>query len=396
MKKLFIPLIFLFGFFLFPINTYAQDVSGTTSFYIQRSNSGSGSVWYPYAHINGGYDSGLNSCIGKGFWQGCDIPPIDNNLKQFYAITLQDLQLTYNFQANHVYTITANYWVGSYVYPDSSPLHFPISHNNQSYASQGTFTINSFEQYDDGYSNHKAYRLVGTFVPRANYNSVILGIGNNDNDKVIFVGTSSTNSDNYVLQAGASVDESGSSTTNIAPIVEQQQQTNQKLDDINNNQQQTNNKIDETNDKLDSLADDLVDDTAPSSNDISDFQNNLPALSFGPISGALQIPIQYLNYWHTQFESHSCSPINLGSLLGTNLTLPCFNPVDDYLNANTTMGGLNSFIGIVCALFIYYNTALLIVHAWDTWTSFADDFSGLYRPPSGDSYTPKHAKGGGN
>lgn len=378
MKKLILPLLFVFGFFLFPIDTFAESVSGSTTYYYSRCYYANGNTYCDSP------DSSMTS-YKSPFTSYEWTPTNDSTNYIFYLVKMQDVQVSYNFQTGKVYTITLNYDHGSNIKTSSGLYLFGRSNNIT--CSQGACSV-SWENKD---SEHTTATV--TFLPNNNYSSIIFGLGDSTSNNLgLFANVSDLGQGLRINNAQIS---STSSSTDITPIVTEQQKTNDKLDDVNDNLDIVNDNISDTNDKLDSIGDQLVDDTAPTNNEIETFKGNLPALSFGPISNALQMPIQYINYWYEQFRNHTCTPINFGSLLGTDLTLPCMNPLNDYLNTNTTMGGLNSFIGIVCALFIYYNTALLVVHAWDTWTSFADDFTGLYRPP-GDSYHPKHAKGGGN
>ena len=148
-------------------------------------------------------------------------------------------------------------------------------------------------------------------------------------------------------------------------------------------------KLDELNDNINSIGSDLIDDTAPSDSEISNFLDELPLISFGPVSTLVQIPIRILQDINTISENSSCSSINLGSLYGTNLILPCID-IDDYIGTS-----LYTIIDIIFFIFIIYNTFMLIVSFVESWTSLEDSFNSLYQPKHAYSgYKPKH--GGGN
>lgn len=107
------------------------------------------------------------------------------------------------------------------------------------------------------------------------------------------------------------------------------QQNNQDytsiLNEIKNNQndykrelQDVNSSIQETND---TLTDDTIDDTNTSST-LEDLSEDLPTNSV--ISDLLLLPVRLFQNILNSING-SCSPFNLGSLYGSNLTLPCIN-----------------------------------------------------------------------
>ena len=107
------------------------------------------------------------------------------------------------------------------------------------------------------------------------------------------------------------------------------QQSNQDyttiLNQIKNNQndykeelQNVNSSIQETND---TLTDDTIDDTNTSST-LEDLSENLPTNSV--ISDLLLLPVRLFQNILNSING-SCSTFNLGSLYGSNLTLPCIN-----------------------------------------------------------------------
>lgn len=107
------------------------------------------------------------------------------------------------------------------------------------------------------------------------------------------------------------------------------QQSNQDyttiLNQIKNNQndykeelQNVNSSIQETND---TLTDDTIDDTNTSST-LEDLSEDLPTNSV--ISDLLLLPVRLFQNILNSING-SCSTFNLGSLYGSNLTLPCIN-----------------------------------------------------------------------
>lgn len=107
------------------------------------------------------------------------------------------------------------------------------------------------------------------------------------------------------------------------------QQNNQDytsiLNEIKNNQndykrelQDVNSSIQETND---TLTDDNIDDTNTSST-LEDLSEDLPTNSV--ISDLLLLPVRLFQNILNSING-SCSTFNLGSLYGSNLTLPCIN-----------------------------------------------------------------------
>ena len=141
------------------------------------------------------------------------------------------------------------------------------------------------------------------------------------------------------------------------------------------------------NDSVNSLNDTLKSDAPPDTeNEISDLESDL--ISDTPITDLITLPITLLNSYLTGF-SGSCSTVNLGNLYGTDLTLPCLN-LEQRLGSNlwTIIDGLFS-------IFMIYNIGMLMIQAFEGFTSLRDDYEGLYQPRHADvGYQPKH--GGGN
>lgn len=141
------------------------------------------------------------------------------------------------------------------------------------------------------------------------------------------------------------------------------------------------------NDSLNDLNDTLNSEDDPNTNqDINDM-NDMVA-SDTPISDLITMPLTLVNAYINGINS-TCSPINLGNLYGTDLTLPCIN-LESRLGSN-----LWSIIDTFFCIFMCYNIGMLFITAFDGITSLRDDFEGLYQPRHADiGYQPKH--GGGN
>lgn len=129
-------------------------------------------------------------------------------------------------------------------------------------------------------------------------------------------------------------------------IADGQQQTNQNLQDINNS---------------------ITDDTGVSDNEISDIFQDLDISSDTPISDLLTMPITLVQAYLDGFGG-SCSSINLGSLYGTNLIIPC-------IDLESKLGsGLWTLIDVLFSLFMVYNIAMLVIRIFDDVTSLNDTF----------------------
>lgn len=121
-------------------------------------------------------------------------------------------------------------------------------------------------------------------------------------------------------------------------IIENNNQNTQDI--INNNNSNTQKEVDainglkeeqqETNDNLNDIDDTLNDSSIDSSDTtINGLKNQIPTNSV--ISDLLLLPIRFLQNFVNALNS-SCSTFSLGSLLGTNLFMPCIN-LENYLGS---------------------------------------------------------------
>ena len=138
------------------------------------------------------------------------------------------------------------------------------------------------------------------------------------------------------------------------------------------------NKIDETNDKLNDVNnsindvnDTLKDDNIDSSK--TTIEDKSADATKSPISSLLTLPLKLLNNIHTGL-SGTCSALNLGSLLGTDLVLPC-------INLEQRLGSyLWGLIDYAFCIFLIYNVGMLAVKIWTDVIMMRDFFSELYKP----------------
>lgn len=108
-----------------------------------------------------------------------------------------------------------------------------------------------------------------------------------------------------------------------------QQQTNQDyttiLNEIKNNQNDYKKELQDVNSSIQKTNDTLNDDTIDDSNTtgtLDDLSKNLPTNSV--ISDLLLLPVRLFQNIVNSING-TCSAFNLGSLYGSNLTLPCIN-----------------------------------------------------------------------
>ena len=122
------------------------------------------------------------------------------------------------------------------------------------------------------------------------------------------------------------------------------------------------------------IQNDFMKDTSSVDNstitNITDMNTNT---SNTPVSDLIILPLNLLNAYKNGMNN-TCSPVNLGSLLGTNLTLPCIN-LEQRLGTD-----LWNIIDVLMSLFMAYNIGMLCITIWESITSLHDDFYGAYQP----------------
>lgn len=120
------------------------------------------------------------------------------------------------------------------------------------------------------------------------------------------------------------------------------------------------------------ITDSLTDDSGISDNELQDLFGDLQE-SNSPVSDLLTLPITLLQAYLTGFDS-VCTTYNLGSLYGTNLTLPCID-IPSYIG-----NSLWTMIDALCCIYMIYNIAMLFVSIYEQFTSLDDSFQLLYSP----------------
>lgn len=150
---------------------------------------------------------------------------------------------------------------------------------------------------------------------------------------------------------------------------------------INNSQDNTLNDIKNNTKETNDL---LKDDSSVSNDKITDITNIDTNTSNTPVSDFITLPITLLNKYNTSMNS-SCNSINLGSLLGTDLIIPCIN-LEQRLGSD-----LWSTIDKLFSFFMVFNIAMFCISIFERLTSLHDDFYSAYDPQH--AYNGKHGGG---
>lgn len=143
---------------------------------------------------------------------------------------------------------------------------------------------------------------------------------------------------------------------------------------INNQNQNTNAIINSQNNTTNAITSESDPNTNSS---IQGFNNTLA--SDTPITDLITMPLTLINAYINGMNS-SCTAYNFGSLLGTNLTMPCIN-LQQRLGSN-----IWSIIDVLFSIFMIFNISKLFIGAFNNFTSLKDDFSNMYT----NDYQPKH------
>lgn len=129
---------------------------------------------------------------------------------------------------------------------------------------------------------------------------------------------------------------------------------------IINSQQQTTNAVNNVND---SINNDSVSSNTEHSNTAQGWASQ--SASDSVVSDMVLMPITLLNAFSSGFNG-SCQAYNLGSLYGTNLTLPCIN-ISNYLGA--TLWGI---IDVLMSGFLIYGIGKKFVKVFNDFTNLKD------------------------
>lgn len=134
------------------------------------------------------------------------------------------------------------------------------------------------------------------------------------------------------------------------------------------------------------INDFLSDDSEPGVGQfVGELEDIMPSNT--PITDLLTLPLTLLTYYLNGFNE-LCSPFTLGSLLGTNLVIPCID-LEDRLGSN-----LWNIIDGLCSIFLIYNIAMMCIQIYEAITSFEDPVSIMYQPQHGDTRVNRSRAGG--
>ena len=118
------------------------------------------------------------------------------------------------------------------------------------------------------------------------------------------------------------------------------------------------NKLDETTNAINQQNEYLMDDSDPNISD-NDFLSTFNSIGLNdPLSYLLTLPTQLINKLVS--NSDTCSPINLGSLYGVNITLPC-------IDLESILG--NSVWSIIDIIFSVSLMAVIFKNLYDTFSN---------------------------
>lgn len=194
-----------------------------------------------------------------------------------------------------------------------------------------------------------------------------------------------------IFLAGPFFNRGGSSFTrfaisNISAIIDNdlllaQNQANIYLNDIRNSILSNQNTLNDIKNNTKETNDILKDDSSVSNDKITDITNIDTNTSNTPVSDFITLPITLLNKYNTSMNI-SCNSINLGSLLGTDLIIPCIN-LEQRFGSN-----LWSIIDKLFSFFMVFNIAMFCVSIFERLTSLHDDFYSAYEPQH--AYNGKH------
>lgn len=152
---------------------------------------------------------------------------------------------------------------------------------------------------------------------------------------------------------------------NTQNIINNQNNNNQSI--INNQNNNTKAIVDSQKDINNTLNDDTGGEV--SSSWFDEFKDS----STTPVSDLLTMPITLLQAYLNGF-SGTCQAMNLGSLYGKYIIIPCLN-IESYLGHE-----LWSLIDVLFTIFMIYNIGMLCVTIYEGITSLSDEMQFLYSP----------------
>lgn len=132
-------------------------------------------------------------------------------------------------------------------------------------------------------------------------------------------------------------------------------------------------------DSINDLNDKLFDDDPLSESVIDDFFSGIRAdfTTDTPISDLILMPFTLLESYSDGISS-TCSSFSLGSLFGTDLSMPCID-LENILGSTFW-----TLIDMLFSVFMIYEISMLVISIFDSITSLDDSFQLLYSPRHGD------------
>lgn len=347
------------------IDTYAQSVSGSTYFYTQQGYTNGGGMPTGYStYISDGYPFPMSTYhyVGK----------VDTTNYLYTAIKQIYVNITsFTFSTSNTYIIKINFAKGTYLLHSNNTGWGANIFDNLTFCSH-TSSSNNLSTCAISWSFPSSSSAVATiyYSPTVSSNNAIFQIGDTSRaNSIIFYNVSSDYIQGIKID---SIDVSLDSSGNGDIIQNQNQNTQIIINNQNNNTTQITNSIDDINDTL-------TDTTQPNNQDFVDDMNDLkPSLT--PITDLLNMPYNLVNRYLTGLNG-SCSSINLGSLYGTNLILPCID-LEDILGSSLWSVIDILFVGMMCL-----SVGELLIHDFNSLLTLNDEFE--------ETYTPRHQKRGG-
>lgn len=380
--------LILFGFFaFFPFNVFATTSNLTGDILYQQQEGTYVGSPSSYNGMPSGYQEWENDTISFPTSNYYLIKTLDTSNQLIYGIKMMTLYSGFSLTNGKFYTIRLNVDKGGYVRINDIPSIYNIQSDFGCRTNRGTCS----------WFWENQTMVISLNVTNANTGSWYIQLGSTSTaNRAIALNVYTLGTQGFRVSSATITYDSSSSGTDLSPVINGINNTNSKLDNINNNigelnnnQQITNDKLDDTNEKLDSIGDTLASDSVPDDSDISSQFDSFDVISNGPISSLMQIPLRVLNAIYNSVGSQTCRTYTLGTLYNTELTIPCIN-LEDYLGSD-----LFTIIDYIISVIILYNLFLLVIHFFESITSFRDFFDSLYVPKHADTgYVPKH--GGDN
>lgn len=273
-----------------------------------------------------------------------------------------------DFKKDNYYTFTFEYDMGDLLEVYLTPLN---TKNNVSLFNGSDYVIQA-ENTSAIAENPRTQwgKIVVSFKATANTSSVRILLGDNSSwDTILLSNYSTQYEQGFRIKSVVGTYTEDLSNAYLGQITQQNQTIINQNQNIINNQTQTN--------------DILTSDETPEPDGLFDDANDL-IITDTPVSDLVLLPFTLIETYLQGFDgSISCSPINLGNFLGTDLTLPCINPGN--LLGNTIWVVIDDFI----CLFLIYDIAMLMISTFEKWTSLYDTYYELYEAKHV-GYKPRH------